>query len=144
MYVPQSKAGFHRVGFYSNVDLSFLPVAVRHDMDHCSIYVEKAYWGGQRPTEAETEAFCQAVVQELQAWGWIEDVEVIDPTWVDTAYTWVWPGSQWQREVMHALEAQDIYQVGRYARWASQVTDQGISQSIREGLIAGAAFKRCA
>ncbi len=144
VYIPQSKAGFHRVGFYSNVDPSFLPVSVRNDMDRCSIYAEKAYCGGQRPSEAETEAFCQAVVQELQAWGWIEDVEVMDPTWVDTAYTWVWPGSQWQREVMHALEAHNIYQVGRYARWASQVTDQGISQSIREGLIAGAAFKGCA
>ncbi|MGH8071826.1 MAG: FAD-dependent oxidoreductase [Candidatus Entotheonellia bacterium] len=141
VYVPQSQAGFHRVGFYSNVDPSFLPVSVRNDMDRSSIYVEKAYRGGQRPSEAETEAFCQAVVQELQAWGWIEDAEVVDPTWVDTAYTWVRPGSQWQREVMQALEAYDIYQVGRYARWAFQVTDQGISQSIRDGLMAGAAFK---
>jgi protoporphyrinogen oxidase len=62
VYIPQSKAGFHRVGFYSNVDPSFLPVSVRNDADRSGIYVEKAYPGGQRPSEAETESFCQAVV----------------------------------------------------------------------------------
>ena len=144
VYIPQSKTGFHRVGFYSNVDPSFLPVSVRNNADRSGIYVEKAFRGGQRPSEAETESFCQAVVQELQAWGWIEDVEVADPTWIDTAYTWVWPRSRWQGETMCALEAYDIYQVGRYARWAFRVTDQGISQSIRDGFIAGASFKGCA
>jgi protoporphyrinogen oxidase len=141
LYIPQSKAGFHRVGFYSNVDHSFLPVSSRDNRDRCGIYVEKAYPGGQRPSEAETESLCQALIRELQAWDWIEDVEVVDPTWIETAYTWVWPRSQWQQEVMHALEAYDIYQIGRYARWASQVTDQGISQSIRDGFMAGASFR---
>jgi protoporphyrinogen oxidase len=141
VYIPQSKTGFHRVGFYSNVDPSFLPVSVRNDADHSGIYVEKAFRGGERPSEAETESFCQAVVQELQTWGWIKDVEVVDPTWIDTAYTWVWPRSRWQGETICALEAYDIYQVGRYARWAFRVTDQGILQSIRDGFIAGASFK---
>jgi protoporphyrinogen oxidase len=141
VYIPQSTVGFHRVGFYSNVDPSFLPFSVRRNQDHVGIYVEKAYSGGQRPSETETAALCQAIVQELLAWGWIEDVEVVDPTWINTAYTWFWPNSQWTQEAMAVLEAHDIYQVGRYARWASRVTDQGIAESLREGLFAGASFQ---
>lgn len=143
LYIPESKAGFHRVGFYSNVDSSFLPASVREKRDRVSIYVEKAYPGGRKPSETETESLCRAVVQELQAWGWVDDVEVVDPTWIDTAYTWVRPGSQWQQQAMRALEAYDIYQIGRYGRWAFQVTDQGISQSIRDGLMAGGSLKYC-
>ncbi len=141
LYIPNSKAGFHRVGFYSNVDSSFLPASARHNEDRVSIYVEKAYHGGQKPGETETESLCQAVIQELQAWDWIEDVEVVDPTWIETAYTWIWPRSKWRQEVMSALEAFDIYQVGRYARWAFQVSDQGISQSMRDGFMAGGSFR---
>jgi protoporphyrinogen oxidase len=143
LYIPQSKAGFHRVGFYSNVDPSFLPASARNNEDRISIYVERAYPGGQKPDEAATQAFCQEVVQELQAWEWIADVEVVDPTWINTAYTWFWPNSQWTQEAMAVLEAHDIYQVGRYARWASRVTDQGIAESLREGLFAGASFQGC-
>ncbi len=141
LYIPRSKAGFHRVGFYSNVDSSFLPFSARDRGDRASVYVEKAYLGGQRPSQAETKALGEAVVQELQAWGWIEDVEIVDPTWVGTAYTWVWPNSRWRQEAMRALESHNIYQLGRYGRWAPQVTDQGIAQSIRDGLWAGASFR---
>jgi protoporphyrinogen oxidase len=144
LYIPKSKAGFHRVGFYSNVDSSFLPTSGREKDRRVSIYVEKAYPGGQKPGATETESLCRAVIEELQAWGWIDDIEVVDPTWIDTAYTWVKPGSRWQQEAVRALEAYDIYQVGRYGRWAFQVTDQGISQSIRDGLMAGGSLKSCA
>jgi len=81
------------------------------------------------------------VVQELQAWEWIEDVDVADPTWVETAYTWTWPNSQWREEAMRVLQEYGIYQLGRYGRWAPKVADQGIAQSIRDGLCAGASFK---
>jgi protoporphyrinogen oxidase len=141
MYIPRSKAGFHRVGFYNNVDSSFLPASARDSRDRTSIYVEKAYIGGQRPSEEETKAVTESVVQELQAWEWIEDVEVADPTWVETAYTWVWPNSHWRPEAMRVLQEHGIYQLGRYGRWALKVTDQGIAQSIRDGLCAGASFK---
>lgn len=143
LYVPKSKAGFHRVGFYSNVDDSFLPSSIRENGDRCSIYVEKAYPGGHKPSKVETASLCDVVIQELQGWDWIQDVDVVDPTWIETAYTWVWPKSKWRYEVMNALEAFDIYQIGRYARWAFQVNDQGISQSIRDGLMAGASFRGC-
>jgi protoporphyrinogen oxidase len=144
LYIPKSKAGFHRVGFYSNVDSSFLPSLAREREDRVSIYVEKAYPGGRKPGATEIESLCRAVIEELQAWGWIDDTEVVDPTWIDTAYTWIRPGSCWQQEAVRALEAYNIYQVGRYGRWAFRVTDQGISQSIRDGLMAGGSLKSCA
>lgn len=144
LYIPRSKTGFHRVGFYSNVDSSFLPLSVRNTMDRTSVYVEKAYVGGQCLSEGEKRAEADKVVKELQAWGWIEQVEVLDPTWVGTAYTWLWPGSQWRREAICTLEEHGIYQLGRYGRWAHQLADQGIAQSIRDGLWAGASFKQWA
>ncbi|MEM4217607.1 MAG: hypothetical protein QXZ09_06260 [Candidatus Methanomethylicaceae archaeon] len=137
VYVPRSKAGFHRVGFYSNVDVSFLPASARGSNDRVSIYVEKAYPEGQRPSEAEVKALVAEIIKELQAWGWIEEVEVVDPTWIDVAYTWSWPGSRWTEKALKALEKHDIYQIGRFARWLFQ----GIADSIRDGLIAGASFK---
>lgn len=141
LYIPHSKARFHRVGFYSNVDSSFLPRSHRETADRASIYVEKAYLGGERPSEEDIQLLTEAITQELQDWGWIEDIEVVDPTWVETAYTWIWPNSPWRDEVARALQKHDIYQLGRYGRWAPKVTDQGIAHSIRDGMLAGATFK---
>lgn len=141
LYVPGSKARFHRVGFYSNVDSSFLPASHREKGTRTSIYVEKAYLGGQRPSDEEISVLTKTVTKELQDWGWIEDVEVIDTTWVETAYTWVWPNSQWRQEATRSLQEHHIYQLGRYGRWAAKVTDQGIAHSIRDGMLAGATFK---
>ncbi len=138
LYVPRSKAGFHRVGFYDQVDVSFLPASRRADHDRVSIYVEKAYPEGERPTDAELEGLCQAVVAELREWGWIGEAEAVDPTWIEVAYTWAWPGSRWVKESLAALERRGVYQVGRYARWVFQ----GIADSLRDGLVAGSAFRR--
>jgi len=85
----------------------------------------------------EMSDVCLAIVKELQEWEWIEDVEGIDPTWIDVAYTWSWPGSQWRTKALRTLEAHGIYQVGRYGRWVFQ----GIAESIKDGLMAGGAVK---
>jgi len=138
LYIPRSRAGFHRVGFYSNVDASFLPASSRSSADRISIYIERAYLSGKKPSEDEIDAYSRAVVAELQEWGFIEDVEVVDPTWIEVAYTWQWPHSTWRNRALKALQKYDIFQVGRYARWAFQ----GIADSIRDGFYAGAAFKR--
>jgi protoporphyrinogen oxidase len=135
IYLPSSRAGFHRVGFYSNVDVSFLPRSARTSNDRVSIYVEKAYAGGQRPAPEEIREYSQAAVGELQEWEFIGDTEVVDPTWIDVAYTWSWPGSQWRAAALQALEEHDIQMVGRYARWEFQ----GIADSLRDGLYVGAA-----
>lgn len=134
IYVPGSRAGFHRVGFYSNVDESFLPERGRSE--RTSIYVEFAYRDGDRPTEEEIARRCQQTVDELTEWGWIERPEIVDPTWIDVAYTWSWPASTWRQKALGTLAEHGIYQTGRYGRWRFQ----GIADSILEGLAAGAAF----
>lgn len=137
LYIPQSSAGYHRVGFYSNVDTSFLPIADRGTQRKASIYVEKAYLGGSKPAEDEVDAYMTQVVRELQNWGFIEDVEVIDPTWIDVAYTWAWPNSNWKQWALAELAHHDIYQAGRYGRW----TFNGIAASLVEGLTIGSAHQ---
>jgi len=133
LYISESRRGFHRVGFYSNVYHSFPPASRRERREGVSIYVEKAYRGEERPSQAELERLARDIVQELQEWGWIQEAEVVDPTWIDVAYTWSWPGSTWRIKALKALEEYGIYQLGRYARWVFQ----GIADSIRDGFIAG-------
>ncbi len=137
VYIPRSKSGFYRVGFYSNVDVSFLPTSARQAEERVGVYVEKAYLGGQRPVEAEAKIACRDVVRELQEWQWVRDVEVLAPTWIDVAYTWSWPGSKWKAKALGVLQEHDIYQVGRYASW----TFKGIADSMRDGFISGAIFR---
>jgi hypothetical protein len=137
LYLPCSEAGFHRVGFYSNVDASFLPAAARRTGDRVSIYVERSFRGGARPSDEAIDGYCEQVVEELQDWGFIERAEAVHPTWVDVAYTWSWPGSRWRAEALRVLEDQGIYQVGRYGRWRFQ----GIADSIRDGFVAGSSFR---
>ncbi len=48
VYQPHSTSGHHRVGFYSNVDASFLPGSARSTRERCALYVERAYRGGRR------------------------------------------------------------------------------------------------
>jgi protoporphyrinogen oxidase len=136
VYVPTSRAGFHRVGFYSNVDMSFLPKSYRELDNRVSIYVEKAYREGSGPTPAQVSALSRDIVNELQEWNWIGDVDVIDPTWIEVAYTWSRPRSHWKQEALALLESHNIYQIGRYARWVFQ----GIADSVRDGLIVGTAI----
>jgi hypothetical protein len=79
-------------------------------------------------------------VAELQAWGFIEEAEVVDPTWIEVAYTWSWPGSRWKPEALRRLQEADIFQVGRYGRWIFQ----GIADSIRDGFYAGSSMREFA
>jgi protoporphyrinogen oxidase len=137
LYNSNTQARFHRVGFYSNVDRSFLPISARERGDRVSIYVEKGYPGGAKPSEPEMAVYADAVVKELQEWEFIGEAEVVDPTWIDVAYTWTWPGSKWKDKAIKALEKHDIYQIGRYGRWIFQ----GISDSIKDGFYTGCSFK---
>jgi hypothetical protein len=97
--------------------------------------VERAFRGGVRPTESEVSTYQQLVINELQTWGFIGEVEVVDQTWIDVAYTWTWPGSVWQKEALTKIYAHGVHCVGRYARWLFQ----GIADSIRDGMYVGAA-----
>jgi protoporphyrinogen oxidase len=137
LYNPDAKSGLHRVGFYSNVDPSFLPLSARKDASAVSIYIERAYPGGNKPTAEEVARYSKAVVTELTDWGYIDRAEVVDPTWIDVAYTWERPGSSWKAQAMRLLQEHDIYMVGRYARWIFQ----GIADSIKDGFYAGASLR---
>ena len=137
VYVPDSAGGFHRVGFYSNVDASFLPSTSRLDDDVVSLYVERTYPGGERPDDSETQAYTQSVIAELTDWGYIKRALVVDPTWIDVAYTWERPGSSWKRRALQILEAHEIIMVGRYARW----NFQGIADSLKDGALVGSSHR---
>ncbi|HWP92470.1 MAG TPA: FAD-dependent oxidoreductase [Thermodesulfobacteriota bacterium] len=136
LYIPDSDSGFHRVGFYSNVDVSFLPHSSRESNDRVSIYVERAYKHGEKPSNDEIKQYSQNVVKELEGWKFIEMEEaIVDPTWIEVAYTWSWPGSNWKTKALGLLEKNGIFQVGRYGRWIFQ----GIAESIKDGFFVGAA-----
>jgi len=140
VYIVRSSCAFHRVGFYSNVDASFLPVSAQRTGRLVSLYVETAYPGGGKPKPAEVSALTAAIIAELRKWAWIEDTQIVDATWVETAYTWRRPASGWAERSLQVLNERGIHQVGRYGRWASTVGQQSIFNSIGEGLLAGAAF----
>lgn len=128
IYIPQSKAGFHRVGFYSNVDSSFLP-AVSKD-DRISIYVEKAFKYGNKPDNHKINKLRDEIVKELQEWKFISEVEVVDCTWVEDAYTWEYPNSDIKEKSLETLRKHNIIQTGRYGKWKFQ----GIADSILDGI----------
>jgi len=128
LYSPNSKSGFHRVGFYSNVDEDFLPKDKAKN--YTSIYVERAYLAGKKPSQYEIKKYSRSVKDELKSWGFIGKIDVIDIVWIDVAYTWSWPNSRWRQEAIEMLKSEDIYQIGRYGHWKFQ----GIAESIKEGL----------
>lgn len=130
LYVPKSEAGFHRVGFYSNVDESFLPQSSSGDGNRVCIYVEKAYAQGDRPDDEQIARLCSEVVKELQGWKFLKDLEVVDPTWVEVAYTWSYPDSRWKEHAIELLAQRGVRQIGRYGLWRFQ----GIARSIEDGL----------
>ena len=138
IYYPSSNSGFHRVGFYSAVDRAFLPASRRASLDRVSLYVERAYLPEDRPLKEEQDTYTQSVIRELQDFGYIGDVEAIDPTWIEVAYTWSWPDSKWKQMALRKLQEHGIFQVGRYARWVFQ----GIADSLRDGFIVGSSLGR--
>lgn len=130
VYIPRSKTGFHRVGFYSNVDEIFLPEKSRKEKNRVSIYVEMAFVGGTKITEEDIKRISNSTVEELRSWRYIKEVEVVDPTWIEVAYTWEWPNSNWKAKALEVLRANNIYSTGRYGKWKFQ----GIAESIKDGL----------
>ena len=137
VYIPKSRSGFHRVGFYSNVDRMFLPKKHRKSNGHVSVYVERAYPDGFEISKKEMTKVSRQIIKELQDWQWIGKVDVFDPTWIETAYTWSWPDSLWKEKVLAELEKHGIIQIGRYGKWVFQ----GIADSISDGLKLGREIK---
>ncbi len=126
LYVPSSESGLHRIGFYSNVDSSFLP----DRNNRVSIYVEKAYRSGTNLSSAQKNINVKRILDELTMWRFIDKVDVADATWIDTAYTWNYPNSIWREKAISMLKQHGIYQIGRYGKWKFQ----GIAESLKDGL----------
>jgi len=67
LYIPESKSGFHRIGFYSNVDKDFLPESLANHENIISFYVEKAYpMGFERKIDVEKSI--KGIIEELKEW----------------------------------------------------------------------------
>lgn len=129
LYVPHSTSGFHRIGLYHAVDDAFLPASARGNDTHAALYVESAFRAGTRPSPEEIDRRCARIVAELQDWGMIAAVDVVSPTWVEVAYTWRRPDSDWRDDAMRRLLERGVLQTGRYGKWQFQ----GIADSILDG-----------
>jgi protoporphyrinogen oxidase len=138
LYVPDSRSGFHRIGYYSNVDPLFLPEEHRNDPGHGSLYVEAAFQGGHWPNTGAMRSLVAAIIEELQQSGLIDQVEAADPTWTDLAYTWQRPASDWVARAISACRECGIEPAGRYGRWSFQ----GIAASLKEGFLLGSALAK--
>ena len=138
LYIPDSRTGFHRIGYYSNVDPLFLPNGCRNSPERGSLYVETAFRGGERPSAEATQALVSAIIEELRQSGLIDKVEAADPTWVDVAYTWRRPGSDWVARATSACQECGIEPAGRYGRWSFQ----GIAASLKEGVLLGGVLRQ--
>jgi protoporphyrinogen oxidase len=138
LYIPDSRTGFHRVGYYSNVDTLFLPEGCRNDAGRGALYVERAFPGGQRLSPGAEQALIVDMIEELRTTGLIEKIEALDATWIDVAYTWRRPGSDWVARATSACQQSGIEPAGRYGRW----NFQGIAASLKEGLLLGSVLRQ--
>jgi len=118
VYVPYCKSGFYRVGFYSNVDHKFA------HPDKVSIYVEKT-----KTNDVPLKIYKDNVIKELQEWGWIRSVDIIDHNPIRVAYTWLYPDSN-REKLLTEVNKLGITSIGRYGSWRFC----GISESIQQGL----------
>lgn len=137
LYIPDSISGFHRIGYYSNVDSSFLPSKYNNPAKYGSLYIEFAFKNGEKPSNDTVKEIANRTIDELKEWDFIKNAIVVDPTWIDVAYTWRSPGSNWLHESVEKLKEYDILSIGRYGKWKFQ----GIAESLKEGLTVGSAVK---
>ena len=115
-----------------------MPAGHQSDPGRGSLYIETAFRGGQRPSAEATQALVHEITEELQQGGLIDTVETADPTWVDVAYTWRRPGSDWVSRATSACQEYAIEPAGRFGRW----TFQGIAASLKEGLLLGSVLRQ--
>lgn len=123
LYVPFCKSNFFRIQFYSNIEPSKAP------QGKVGICVEMAVVGNTMKLESQINEIEKNVINELQSWGFIGDVIISDPTYVNTAYTWLYDKKDREYELQW-LRDRDIYSVGRYGAWKFC----GMTESIEQGL----------
>jgi len=116
LYIPYSESGFHRVGFYSNVERSFAP------KNRVGLYIEWSYLYGKPDIKR--------AIKELKDWGFIKKVDVEHVNKIEIAYTYLWPKSAHRTKFLEKITELGITMLGRYAQWRFQ----GIAESLQEGL----------
>ena len=67
----------------------------------------------------------------MKDWNFIKETETVHSTWIDVAYTWTRPNSNWKYIAIGELNKINIIQIGRYGQWQFQ----GIADSIRDGFV---------
>lgn len=122
VYVPFCNTGFHRISFYSNIDKSKAP------QGKVNLSVEIAFCGYEYE-DLDIDYIIYHVIQELQSWNFIGKTIVVDPSWVRTAYTWLYRKED-RDNAFDWLKERDILSIGRYGKWKFQ----GVTQSIEDGL----------
>jgi protoporphyrinogen oxidase len=138
LYVPDSLSGFHRIGYYSNVDPIFLPESLRNPEKYGSLYIEFAFRGGDKPSGEDLKAIIKKTENELKEYGFIKKVLVADPTWIEVAYTWRRPKNDWIEKFLNTLAGKNIFSIGRFGKWN---TMYGIAESLKEGIFVGSVLK---
>jgi protoporphyrinogen oxidase len=129
VYISKSRTGFHRIGYYSNVDRMFLPAKYRNE-EYVSAYIEKTFKGGRsKGLNLDKEVF--DILEETMDLGFIGEVIVHGYDFVRIAYTWERPGSTWVDEAIHFLMENNIIPVGRYGKWGRI---EGIVESMEDVL----------
>lgn len=122
VYTPFSKSGMHRVAFYSNVDRCKAPKG------KVGLSVEIATT--DKFEDIDVRGKEENVLEEIHHWGWIKDFYTIDPTWVETAYSYVYKPED-RTNAIEWLKDRDIISTGRYGKWLFQ----GMTASIEDGLM---------
>jgi protoporphyrinogen oxidase len=129
VYISKSRTGFHRIGYYSNVDKMFLPTKYRNE-GYVSAYIEKTFKGGHSEgLNLDNEVF--DILDEVMNLGFIGEVIAYDYNFVEIAYTWERPGSTWVDEAIFFLVKNNIIPVGRYGKWGRI---EGIVESMEDSL----------
>jgi len=121
VYTPFCKTNFHRLSFYSNIDPAKAPAG------KVNLSVEMAF-RNVKYDDLDLDYICYHVVQELQSWRFIGKTITVDPTWVETGYTWLYKKED-QTNALAWLKERDIISTGRYGKWHFQ----GLVDSIKDG-----------
>lgn len=135
LFVPDSKSGFHELGFYSNADPAFLPK--NREKGRVSLYAAKSFPPDAGKNKEMIEEYVSQAVSELTSWEFIYQVEVQDILWRDPGYPFRSPHTLWAEESIRMLASCDIVCAGAYGRW----TNLNTSGCIRDGMMAGASIR---
>ncbi len=119
IYFPEKQYCFYRVGFYDNI----------YGAPRMSLYVELGY---RQDEEIDVEAAWERTLADLKAAGVVTTQKVVSrcALVMDPAYVHVNRAMEKDRaEKMAALEAKDIFSIGRYGSWIYCSIEDNILQA---------------